>query len=82
MQRDGRLEARGQIPTPASRNSNSCSTARGGGLDCFNQNRKVELLGVINFPFPNLEPGTCFVDLGAIELRDLGPIFKDEFEAR
>lgn len=62
------------IPTPTSRALDGCSLSRGGsgGLDFFNQNRNVELLGVINYPFPNLEPGTYFVDLGAIELRDPG----------
>lgn len=71
------------VPTPSSRALDGCSTARGGGgLDFFNRTRNIEVLGVINFPFPNLEPGSYFVDLGAIELRDLGPIFKDGFEAR
>ncbi len=71
------------IPTPASRALDGCSLSRGGGgLDFSNQNRNIELLGVVNFPFPNLEPGSYFVDLGAIELRDLGPIFKDGFEGR
>lgn len=71
------------VPTASSRALDGCSTARGGGgLDFNNQPRNIELLGVINFPFPNLEPGSYFVDLGAIELRDLGPIFKDGFEAR
>lgn len=69
------------VPTPASIALDGCSTGRGGGgLDFFSQNRNIELLGVINFPFPNLEPGSYFVGLGAIELRDLGPIFKDGFE--
>lgn len=69
------------IPTPASIALDGCSLSRGdGGLDFFNQNRNIELLGVINFPFPNLEPSTYVVDLGAIELRDLGPVFKDGFE--
>jgi hypothetical protein len=36
--------------------------------------------GTIDFPFLILEPGTYFVDLGAIELRDLGPIFTDALE--
>lgn len=69
------------VPTASSRALDGCSTARGGGgLDFYNQPRNIELLGVVNFPFPNLEPGSYFVDLGAIELRDLGPIFKDGFE--
>lgn len=73
--------SRSFVPTASSRALDGCSTARGGGgLDFNNQPRNIELLGVINFPFPNLEPGSYFVDLGAIELRDLGPIFKDGFE--
>ncbi|SDD34434.1 hypothetical protein [Aquimonas voraii] len=70
------------VPSASSRALDGCSTARGGSLDFNNQPRNIELLGVINFPFPNLEPGSYFVDLGAIELRHTRQVSEDRFEER
>ncbi|SDD35419.1 hypothetical protein [Aquimonas voraii] len=68
-------------PTPASRAIDACSGSRGGGgFDYRLGSRDIDVPAVVNYPFPALEPGAFVADLGAIELRDLGPIFKNGFE--
>ena len=68
-------------PTLTSRAIDACSSSRGGGgFDYRLGGRDIDVPAVVNYPFPALEPGAFVADLGAIELRDLGPIFKNGFE--
>jgi len=74
-------------PSSISRAIDGCSSERAGGeLDLYNQPRRTDIPGVVNFPFAAQIPGSYVHDLGAVErslvrriqvpgLRDLTPRF-------